>query len=119
MVTKCTAESFCLSPPPPEGDPRRMTHRPALCEAPHLSMPRTSSRRAGVPTVAAALFLALLATGCSGMRATPGPVAPVVERYPIIPAPRRLQARPGEFRLDQETRIMLSDPASRELRTLS
>jgi len=36
-----------------------------------------------------------------------------------MPAPRRLQARPGEFRLDRETRIMLSDPASTELRTLS
>src|SRR5882724_5799831 len=67
----------------------------------------------------AALFLALAATGCGGTRATPDPVSPALERYPIIPAPRRLQARPGEFRLDRETRIMLSDPASTELRTLS
>ena len=57
--------------------------------------------------------------GCAGSRAPPVPVPQAVERYPIIPAPRRLQARPGEFRLDRETRIMLSDPASTELRTLS
>ena len=37
----------------------------------------------------------------------------------MIPAPRRLEAKPGEFRLDRETRIMLSDPASVELRALS
>jgi hexosaminidase len=67
----------------------------------------------------AALFLVQVATGCAGTRATPEPAPQVVERYPIIPAPRRLQARPGEFRLDRETRIMLSDPASQELRTLS
>src|SRR5438876_376158 len=96
-----------------------MNHRPPLREAPHLPMPRTSSRRAGVLTVGAALFLALAATGCSGTRATLGQVSPALERYPIIPAPRRLQARPGEVRLDRETRIMLSDPASTELRTLS
>jgi hexosaminidase len=69
--------------------------------------------------VGAALFLAVVATGCAGTRATPEPVPQVVERYPIIPAPRRLQARPGEFRLDRETEITLSDPASTELRMLS
>ena len=82
-------------------------------------MPRTSSRRAGLLAAGAALFLALVAAGCAGTRATPEPVPQVVERYPIIPAPRRLQARPGEFRLDRDTRIMLSNPASTELRTLS
>src|SRR6476469_9798149 len=91
--------------------PRRAAHR--------FSMPPTSSRRTGVPAVGAALFLALVAGGCAGTRVTPEPAPQVVERYPIIPAPRRLQARPGEFRLDRETRIMLSDPASTELRPLS
>jgi hexosaminidase len=78
-----------------------------------------SSRRARLLSTGAALLLALVATGCAGTRATPEPVPRVVERYPIIPAPRRLQARPGEFRLDRETRIILSDPASSELRTLA
>jgi hexosaminidase len=49
----------------------------------------------------------------------PGLVPPAPDRYPIIPAPRHLEPRPGEFRLDRETRIMLSDPGSTELRTLS
>jgi hexosaminidase len=72
-----------------------------------------------VPTLAPAVFLALLATGCAGMRAAPGPAPRFVARYPIVPAPRHLEAKPGEFRLDRETRIVLSDPRSRELRTLA
>ncbi len=47
------------------------------------------------------------------------PVAPAPERYPIIPAPRHIQPGPGELRLDRTTRIMLSDPASAELRALA
>jgi hexosaminidase len=82
-------------------------------------LPRTPSRQARVLALGAPLLHALAATECSGMRARPEPVPPAPERYPIIPAPRRLEARPGEFRLDRETRIMLSDPASTELRTLS
>jgi hexosaminidase len=90
-----------------------------LRDAARLSMPQTSSRRAGLPAAGAALVLGLVVTGCAGTKVAPEPVPRVVERYPIIPAPRRLQARPGEFRLDRETRIMLSDPASAALRTLS
>src|SRR6476646_9981267 len=90
-----------------------------LRDAPRFSMPRASSRPAGLLAVGAALFLALVATGCAGTRVTPDPTPQVVERYPIIPAPRRLQAGSGEFRLDRETRIVLSDPASTELWTLS
>jgi len=82
-------------------------------------MRRPPWRRARVPAVVAALLFALTATACSGAGATPGLVPPVVDRYPIIPAPRRLEAGPGEFRLDRETRIMLSDPGSGDLRTLS
>ena len=36
----------------------------------------------------------------------------------IIPAPRQIQAGSGTFHLDRTTQIMLSDPASTELRTL-
>ena len=106
--------------------------RPFTCEQPtHLvvisrlplkhidELARTLSCQARMLAVGAPLLLALAATGCSGMGARPGSVSPAPERYPIIPAPRRLEARPGEFRLDRETRIMLSDPASMELRTLS
>jgi hypothetical protein len=46
-----------------------------------------------LPAVGAVLFLALVATGCAGTRATPEPLPQVVERYPIIPAPRSLQAQ--------------------------
>ena len=84
-----------------------------------ISLPRTPSRMARVLALGAPLLLMLAATGCSGMRARPGPVPPAPEGYAMIPAPRRLEAKPGEFRLDRETRIMLSDPASVELRALS
>ena len=69
--------------------------------------------------VGAPLLLALVAAGCGGARATPEPVSPALERYPIIPAPRHIQEGIGEFRLDRETRIMLSDPASTALHALS
>jgi hexosaminidase len=65
-----------------------------------------------------ALLLAVVCTGCAG-KATIGRVDPAPERYPIIPAPRRIQAAPGEFRLDRTTRILLSDPANGELRSLA
>jgi hexosaminidase len=48
-----------------------------------------------------------------------GPVRPVPERYPIVPAPRHIEAGSGELRLDRATRIILSDPASPELRALA
>jgi hexosaminidase len=63
------------------------------------------------------LVLLLAATGCAGTGAQPPSPAP--DRYPIVPASRHLEPRPGEFRLDRDTRILLSDPASAELRTLS
>jgi hexosaminidase len=37
----------------------------------------------------------------------------------IVPAPRHLDARPGEFRLDRETRIVLSGAEGEELRALA
>jgi hexosaminidase len=66
-----------------------------------------------------ALALGIVSTGCAGRTATTEPVRPAPERYPIIPAPRLIEARSGEFRLDQATRITLSDPASPDLRALA
>jgi hexosaminidase len=76
----------------------------------------TSHRRA---RLAVPLLLLLTSAACAGGIAPTTLPAPAPERYPIIPAPRHLQALPGEFRLDRSTRIMLSDPASPELRALA
>jgi hexosaminidase len=43
----------------------------------------------------------------------------VADRYPLVPVPRRLEAREGDFVVDAATRIYLSDPASSELRRLA
>lgn len=80
-------------------------------------MLRISSLQARASVIGPRLLVALISGGCSGGRAT-APVSPAPQRYPIIPAPRRIQAGSGEFRLDRTTRIMLSDPASTELRAL-
>jgi hexosaminidase len=69
--------------------------------------------------VGTALTLTIGSTGCAGRRAATGPVRPAPERYPIIPAPRHIEAGSSELRLDRATRIMLSDPASPELRALA
>jgi hexosaminidase len=69
--------------------------------------------------VRAAVVLALLSTGCAGTRTSPEPVTPAADRYAIVPQPRRLVARPGEFRLDRGTRIVLADTASAALRALA
>ncbi len=61
----------------------------------------------------------LFAVGCAGRSTAIGRANPAPERYPIVPAPRRIEARSGEFQLDPATRIVLSDPASTELRALS
>jgi len=69
--------------------------------------------------VGTALTLTIGSTGCAGSSAATGPVRPAPERYPIIPAPRRIEAGSGELRLDRATRIMLSDPTNPELRALA
>src|SRR5215211_1622420 len=79
-------------------------------------------RRAGVLAVGSPLILLLLiAIGCAGagVAAKPETLPPAPERYPIVPEPRHLEPRPGEFRIDRETRILLSRPASTELHALS
>ena len=80
-------------------------------------MLRISSLPARASVIGPRLLLALVSSGCAGGTAI-GPIGPAPHRYPIIPAPYRIQARPGEFRLGRTTRIMLSDPASSELRAL-
>ncbi|HEY4649718.1 MAG TPA: family 20 glycosylhydrolase [Gemmatimonadales bacterium] len=65
----------------------------------------------------AALLLTIACTGCAG-NTTTGSVTPLPDRYPIIPMPRSLQAAPGRFQLDQSTRVVLSDPASVDLRSM-
>ena len=64
------------------------------------------------------IFALLLAVGCAGRSTVTGP-NPAPERYPIVPEPRRIETRSGEFQLDNATQIVLSDPASTELRALS
>lgn len=81
-------------------------------------MLRRSSLDLSSPVTIAGLLLAAVCTGCAG-KASMGQVNPELERYPIIPAPRRIQAARGEFQLDRTTRIMLSDPANGELRSLA
>src|SRR6185295_19508130 len=51
-----------------------------------------------------AVVLVLISTASAGKTATSGPV-PDPGRYPIVPAPRHLEARSGKFQLDSATRI--------------
>jgi len=62
--------------------------------------------------------LGLAAVGCAGGKAT-APVSPAPRSYSIVPAPQRIQAKTGEFRLGPATRITLSDPADAELHALA
>lgn len=41
------------------------------------------------------------------------------ERHPIIPIPRSIEARRGEFRINADTRIVLSHPANAQLRAVA
>lgn len=82
-------------------------------------MSPASSLRARAVRVSALLLLALVGAGCARTRMAPEPARSEAERYAIIPQPRRLIARQGEFRLDRNTRVVLSDSASKELRALA
>jgi hexosaminidase len=56
--------------------------------------------------------MAFLLAGCGG-----GPREPDLQRYPIIPLPAQLDARPGAFLLTPDTRIALEPTEDRELRS--
>jgi hexosaminidase len=81
-------------------------------------MPSIRSVRTPRLRVALSSILAVLAAGCAIARTTPEP-AREATRYAIVPLPRHLVARPGEFRLDGETRILLADTANASLRSLA
>ena len=69
--------------------------------------------------VALSSILSVLGAGCAIARTTPEPALREVTRYAIVPLPRHLVARPGEFRLDAETRILLADTSNASLRSLA
>ena len=60
--------------------------------------------------VGVAVLLALLGTGCTTARTAPEPSQPrpADSRYAVVPLPSHLVPRPGEFRLDAQTRILIA-----------
>lgn len=67
--------------------------------------------------VAAFACLALLTLGCLPPRTATRPAAAATTRYAIVPLPAELVQRSGEFRLDAQTRILISDSANVSLRS--
>ena len=61
----------------------------------------------------------LLSEACTTGRTAPESLPSVAPRYEIVPLPKRLVARPGEFRLDSQTRILIADSANPLLRPLA
>jgi hexosaminidase len=78
--------------------------------------PQGSSLKAG--WVIGVSLIVLGAAVAAGMQ-IPAGGNPAPERYPIVPSPVSIVARPGEFRLDSATRIFLSDTANADLRSLA
>lgn len=78
-----------------------------------LSRP-TRAIRAG-----ALLLSALITSACTGTTTAPTPRRAAYDRYPIVPWPSHLVAASGEFRLDSNTRVVVSPSADSSLRTLS
>jgi len=62
------------------------------------------------------LCLAMLG-GCAASRTAPEPVRASSARYPIVPLPRQLVPKTGEFQLDSKTRILIADSADASLRS--
>ena len=81
-------------------------------------MPATRSVRAQGHHVLLSILLGL-GTACATVRTTPESDHRDVTRYSIVPLPQHLAARPGEFRLDAQTRILLSDTTSSALRSVA
>jgi hexosaminidase len=71
-----------------------------------------------LPVSRAKLLLIAACTACA-VKPTTGSVDALPDRYPIIPMPRSIHAESGVFRLDHSTRVILSDPASAELRSVA
>ncbi|HEX2095195.1 MAG TPA: beta-N-acetylhexosaminidase [Longimicrobiaceae bacterium] len=63
----------------------------------------------------------LLFTGCSDLLSPSdrGLSDAQLRRYPVVPIPAHLRPRSGELRLTPQTRIVLSDPGSAELRSIA
>jgi hexosaminidase len=80
--------------------------------------PTPSLARRAVGLVAPFL-VALASAACARTMPLSGLVPSASGRYPIVPLPRRLVARSGEFRLDHGTRIVLPDTASTALRAVA
>lgn len=78
--------------------------------------PQGSSLKAG--SVIGASLTVLGTTVAAGMQA-PAWGKPTPDRYPIVPSPVSIVARPGRFRLDSATQIFLSDTANAGLRALA
>jgi hexosaminidase len=78
--------------------------------------PQGSSLKAG--SVIGVSLIMLGATVAAGMQVSAGG-EPTPDRYPIVPSPVSMVARPGRLRLDSATRIFLSDTANADLRSLA
>ena len=55
--------------------------------------------------------------GCAASRTAPEPVHAPTVRYPLVPLPKQLVPRPGEFQLDSKTRILIADTVDATLRS--
>ena len=67
----------------------------------------------------ASLALVSAAVACASAHVSPEPQRSSGVRYAIVPAPRHLVSRVGEFRLDPRTRILVPDTTSPLLRPLA
>ena len=70
-----------------------------------------------LPAVLLAAAVAL--TSACSRRAPVERPGPAPQRYRVVPWPQRVDARPGAFTVNAGTRLVLSDPASPELRAVA
>ena len=64
-----------------------------------------------------AALAALLGQGCAAPRTASEPLRAPSRRYDLVPLPKELVPRTGEFQLDSKTRILITDTASASLRS--
>jgi hexosaminidase len=79
----------------------------------------TSSPAAAPIRLGVLVIFTPLGIGCATMQTAPTPRPSAAPPYALVPLPERLIPRPGEFRLDAETRIMVSEKDSALLRPLA